>query len=58
MVWLRSPDLTDDAVRRGLTFSVPAAGGLKGLSGERKVAVAGTDGAGGTLTVRWRISTR
>lgn len=58
MVWLRSPDLMDDSVRRGLSFSVPAAGGVKGLSGERRVAVAGADGAGGTLTVRWRISAR
>jgi hypothetical protein len=58
MVWLRSPDLMDDAVRRGLTFTVPATGGVKGLSGERRVVVAGADGAGGTLTVRWRIGAR
>jgi hypothetical protein len=58
MVWLRSPDLSDDTVRQALTFTVPAAGNLKGLQGERRVAVAGADGAGGTLTVRWRITPR
>jgi hypothetical protein len=58
MVWLKSPDLMDEAVRRSLSFSVPATGSLKGLSGERRVAVAGADGAGGTLTVRWRIDAR
>jgi len=58
MVWLQSPDLASDAVRKSLSLSVPAAKGVKGLNGELRLPVAGPDGSGGTLKVNWRIDAR
>jgi hypothetical protein len=58
LVWLKSPELGTEAVRQALTVTLAAPGSLKGLSGEKQVAVPGADGAGGKLLLRWRIEAR
>lgn len=58
LVWLKSPELGAEAVRQALTVTLAAPGALKGLSGEKQVAVPGADGAGGKLVLRWRIEGR
>jgi hypothetical protein len=58
LVWLRSPDLGGDAVRDAHAFSVPLAGAVTGASGERRLVLAGADGAGGTLVLRWKLEPR